>query len=91
MKVVKAEGVLALSSDLRPKLDELLKRLKQGPLLVQRHGKPAAVLMDARQFEELDGALAMAEHLLSGRPKRKPSKGKAPRPAAAQPDLFSAK
>ena len=52
---------------LRSELASLLESLKEGPLLVLSHSKPAAVLIEPELFESLLERVEYLEDLLDGR------------------------
>lgn len=54
-------------SQLRSDLASLLESLREGPLLVLSHGKPAAMLMEPEMFDSLVDRVEILEDLLDGR------------------------
>ena len=54
-------------TQLRSELASLLEGLRDGPLLVLSHSKPAAVLIEPEMFENLLERVEYLEDLLDGR------------------------
>ena len=54
-------------SKLRSELASLLASLRDGPLLVMSHSKPAAVLIEPEMFENLMERIENLEDLFEGR------------------------
>ena len=52
---------------LRSELASLLKSLEEGPVLVLSHSKPAAMLIDPMEFDNLVERIEYLEDLLDGR------------------------
>lgn len=54
-------------TQLRSDLSSLLSSLKEGPLLVLSHSKPAAILIEPELFDNLLERVELLEDLLDGR------------------------
>ena len=54
-------------TQLRSDLSTLLSSLKEGPLLVLSHSKPAAILIEPELFDNLLERVELLEDLLDGR------------------------
>ena len=67
MITVKNRASIASISELRSKSKMVLKSMKDHPVILQRHNKPLAVLMDYKSFETLDAMLDYAEDYILGR------------------------
>jgi len=67
MITVKNKASIASISELRSKSKLVLKSMKDHPVILQRHNKPLAVLMDYKSFETLDAMLDYAEDYILGR------------------------
>jgi len=53
--------------DARQHLAEAIDRARRGPVTLTRRGRPAAVLVDAAQFERMVAALEDAEDIAAAR------------------------
>jgi len=67
MITVKNKTSIASISELRSKSKLVLKSMKDHPVILQRHNKPLAVLMDYKSFETLEVMLDYAEDYILGR------------------------
>jgi len=61
MITVKHKTSIASISELRTASRQVLKNIKDHPIIVQRHNKPLAILMDYERFETLEALLDYAE------------------------------
>ncbi len=63
MITVKESATLASISELRSKSAQVLSHLKNHRVILERHKKPIAVLLDYGQYEKMEALLALAEDL----------------------------
>ena len=66
MITIKHSATLASISELRNKSEEILSRLKEHRVILERHNKPVAVMVDYAQFEKYEAMLELAEDLVLG-------------------------
>ncbi|MBI3298820.1 MAG: type II toxin-antitoxin system Phd/YefM family antitoxin [Elusimicrobia bacterium] len=66
MITVKHSATLASISELRTKSEEILSRLKENRVILERHSKPVAVMVDYAQYEKFEEMLELAEDLVLG-------------------------
>lgn len=66
MVTVKHAATLASISELRNKSQRILSRLKEHRVILERHNKPVAVMIDYAQYEKLEATLDLAEDLVLG-------------------------
>ena len=66
MITIKNSATLAGISELRNKSEEILARLKENRVILERHGKPVAVMVDYAQYEKFEAMLELAEDLVLG-------------------------
>ena len=64
MKVVRENTTLVQTSELRTKLEEVLKRTKSSRVVLEKHHKPVAVLVDPEEFERMEEALESLSDIL---------------------------
>jgi prevent-host-death family protein len=57
----------ATVTELRSELSSYLESLREGPLLVLSHSKPAAMLIEPEEFDRLIERVEFLEDLLDGR------------------------
>lgn len=57
MRFVRENTTLVQASELRTRLDEILSRAKASRVVVEKHHKPVAVLLDLEEFERIEQAL----------------------------------
>lgn len=63
MITIKDSATLASISELRSKSEQVLSHLKRHRVILERHKKPIAVLLDYDQYEKMEGLVALAEDL----------------------------
>lgn len=63
MITIKDSATLASISELRSKSEEILGQLKTGRVILERHRKPVAVMLDYAQYEKLEALLTLAEDM----------------------------
>lgn len=66
MITVKNSATLASISELRNKSEQILSHLKENRVILERHKKPVAVMLDYAQYEKLESMLELAEDLVLG-------------------------
>lgn len=66
MITIKHSATLASISELRTKSEEILSRLKENRVILERHNKPVAVMVDYAQYEKYEAMLDLAEDLVLG-------------------------
>lgn len=57
MKTLRENTTLVQASELRTRLDEVLSRLKVSRVILEKHHKPVAVLVDPARYEAMEAAL----------------------------------
>ncbi|MFV2045144.1 MAG: type II toxin-antitoxin system Phd/YefM family antitoxin [Anaerolineales bacterium] len=57
----------ATVTELRAELSSFLESLKEGPLLVLSHSRPAAVVLEPEMYEALLEKIELLEDILDGR------------------------
>ena len=57
----------ATVTELRAELSSYLEGLKEGPLLVLSHSRPAAVVLEPEMYEALVDQIELLEDILDGR------------------------
>ena len=57
MKTFLKDTTLIQTSELRTRLDEALRLAKTGRVIIEKHHKPVAVLVDPERFEQMEEAL----------------------------------
>ena len=67
MITVKKEMSIAGLSELRTKSEEILKELKGHPVILERHNKPVAVMVNYRRYTLEEEMLDYAEEYILGR------------------------
>ncbi len=67
MITVKKEMTIAGLSELRTKSEDILKELKAHPVILEKHSKPVAVMVDYRRFELGEDMLDYAEEYILGK------------------------
>ena len=63
---VRTSATLASISELRNNSAKILSMLKQNRVILERHRKPVAVMLDYEQFEKLEAMVELAEDLVLG-------------------------
>lgn len=66
MITIRHSATLASISELRHKSEQILSRLKENQVILERHKKPVAVMIDYERFEKLEALLDLAEDLVLG-------------------------
>jgi len=66
MITVREKATIAGISELRNKSEEILKNVKDHGVILERHHKPVAVLIDYRKYQMLDEMLDFAEDYVLG-------------------------
>lgn len=66
MITVRDSATLASISELRSKSEEILSHLKSNRVILERHKKPIAVMIDFDQYEKFEALLELAEDLVLG-------------------------
>ena len=75
MITVKKETTIAGLSELRTKSEAILKELKSHSVILEKHNKPVAVMVDFRKFELEEEMLDYAEEYILGRLAQSRDKG----------------
>lgn len=63
---LKTSATLASISELRNKSEQILSQLKENRVILERHKKPVAVMLDYAQYEKLEAMVELAEDLVLG-------------------------
>jgi hypothetical protein len=63
---VKEKTTIAAISELRNKTESVLSCLKENRVVLERHQKPVAVMVNYKTFEEMDALLDFAEDYILG-------------------------
>lgn len=66
MITVKSKTTIAGISELRTQSDKILKNVRDHYVVLERHQKPVAVLIDYRKFEVFEKMLDYAEDYILG-------------------------
>ncbi|MEK9146475.1 MAG: type II toxin-antitoxin system Phd/YefM family antitoxin [Elusimicrobiota bacterium] len=66
MFTVKHSATLASISELRTHSERILSQLKENRVILERHKKPVAVMLDYAQYEKIETLLELAEDLVLG-------------------------
>lgn len=66
MITIKKETTIAAISELRTKSAEVLKNLKDHDVVLERHNKPVAVMIDYKRYELQEKLLDWAEDYMLG-------------------------
>ena len=64
MKIIREKTTLVQASELRTKLDEVLLQLGSSRVILEKHHKPVAVLIDPKEYEQIEEALEQFSDLL---------------------------
>lgn len=57
MKTIRENTTLVQASELRARLDEVISRLKVSRVVLEKHHRPVAVLVDPARYEAMEAAL----------------------------------
>jgi len=66
MITLKEKATIAGISELRNKSEEILRHLKDHHVILERHNKPVAVLVDFKKYEVFEQMLDFAEDYVLG-------------------------
>ncbi len=66
MFTIKHSATLASISELRTHSEQILSQLKENRVILERHKKPVAVMVDYAQYEKIEVMLELAEDLVLG-------------------------
>lgn len=66
MITIRHSATLASISELRRNSEQILSRLKENQVILERHKKPVAVMIDYERFEKFEEMLDLAEDLVLG-------------------------
>ena len=66
MITVSEKSTIASLSELRTKSEEILRRLAQNKVILQKHNKPVAVMLEFKQYAYLEKLLDMLEEYTLG-------------------------
>ncbi len=77
MITVKKETTIAGLSELRTKSEEILKELKDHSVILEKHNKPVAVMVEYHRYELNEELLDLAEDYILGCLALKRDKGSA--------------
>lgn len=66
MITIKEKSTVVSISELRTKSEEILNRLKENKVILARHNKPVAVMLDYKQYETVEKMLEFAEDYILG-------------------------
>jgi prevent-host-death family protein len=64
MRVFREQTAVAAVSELRTRLDAILHQLGKTSVVIERHNKPVAVLVDPAEFERMQEAVENASDLI---------------------------
>ena len=67
MITVKKETTIAGLSELRTKSEEILRELKGHPVILEKHSRPIAVMVDYQQYALEEEMLEYAEDYILGK------------------------
>jgi len=66
MITVKEKTTIAAISELRNKSEQILDSLKHNRVILERHNKPVAVMLDYKRYSDLEAILDFAEEYVLG-------------------------
>ena len=66
MMTVKENTTIAAISELRSQTEAILHSLKQNRVVLERHKKPIAVMLDYKRYELLEAMIDFAEDYILG-------------------------
>ncbi len=66
MITVKEKTTIAAISELRNNSEEIIRALKENQVILERHKKPVAVMLDYERYEQLKVILDYAEDYILG-------------------------
>ena len=66
MITVKEDTTLVGVSELRTNIDKILEESKKHKVLIERHHKPIAVLMDMEKYSQMEATLELLEDFALG-------------------------
>lgn len=66
MMTVKAHTTIAAISELRNKSEAIFHSLKENRVILERHKKPIAVMLDYKRFEAMEKMIDFAEDYILG-------------------------
>lgn len=66
MITLKEKATIAAISELRNKSEEILRHLKDHHVILERHNKPIAVLVDFKKYEVFEQMLDFSEDYVLG-------------------------
>lgn len=66
MITIRNSATIASISEFRSKSEQILSHLKENRVILERHKKPIAVMLDYAQYEKLEAMLEVAEDLVLG-------------------------
>jgi len=66
MMTVRGQTTIAAISELRNKSEAILQHLKESKVVLERHKKPVAVMLDYKKYEDLETMLDFAEDYILG-------------------------
>lgn len=64
MKTYHEDTTLVQTSELRTHLDEILKQLSKTPVVLEKHHKPVAVLIDPQKYAKMEEMIETIEDIL---------------------------
>lgn len=64
MKIVKEQTTFAAVSELRTNLDAILRQMHDTCVILEKHNKPVAVMLDPEKYEEMEQTLESASDIL---------------------------
>lgn len=64
MRIIKEQTTLAAVSELRTSLDAILRQLHDTCVILEKHNKPVAVMLEPKRYEEMEQALESASDIL---------------------------
>lgn len=64
MRIFREQTAVAAISELRTKLDAILRQIKETSVLLEKHNKPVAVMVDPTKYERMQEAIETASDLL---------------------------
>lgn len=66
MITIKEKATIAAISELRNKSEQILQSVKDHNVILERHNKPVAVMIDYKKYETLQQLLDLAEDYVLG-------------------------
>ncbi len=64
MKIVRRPSAFAALSELRTRMDEILRQLKETPVTLEKHGRAVAMLVEPGKFSAMQASVEAAADIV---------------------------